>query len=267
VIARLRQYAQYRSVFRTHQDVLAYRRVRDYPQQCTGPVPLGIRGLREAPLLCRPRTMDPITLWDAFHAGYHLPDFELPDRCTILDLGANAGYTAASFAIRYPRARIVAVEMDEDNAALCARNVAQFGTRCQVVHAAVWSEPGAITYGGGNVHDYSVLSTTGSRLKTARAVTIGGLLTELQIERVDYLKMDIEGAEGPVLHDAREWAPRVLSLSVEVHPPCTIGECKAALEREGFSCRIHGTHSCALIATRRPSRGARALSSRARPVP
>jgi len=37
--------------------------------------------------------MDPITLWDAFHSGFHLPAFALVQPEWILDLGANAGYT------------------------------------------------------------------------------------------------------------------------------------------------------------------------------
>jgi FkbM family methyltransferase len=249
VFAKAAQYVRYRTVFRTHRDVEQYRQVRDHPERCDGPVPLRVRGASE-PLFCRPHTMDPITLWDSLYVGFHLPVMPLERPAVILDLGANAGYTAASFAMRYPTARVIAVEMDADNAAACAANVAQFGSRCTVINAAIWSSSGTVNYGGANVHDFAI----GAGQQTAPAMTIDEVLNRWDIPEVDYLKMDIEGAEASVLRPPLSWASRVRALSVEVHPPATMAGCRSMLTEAGFACETHPIHRAGLVA-RRPTPG------------
>ena len=246
----LRQYRDYRRVFLTHGDVAAYRAVRDHPDRFDGPVPIRLKGLENGTVWCRPGTMDPITLWDAMFEGYHLPTFSLSDPRVILDLGANAGYTAVSFAMRYPDARVIAVEMDDDNAALCARNIARFGSRCEVIRAAIWSTVGTISYNGKNVHDYSVSAAASGSSKIAPAITIEALLDRFGLSIVDYLKMDIEGAEAAVLTPPIGWASRVRAMSIEVHPPATAGGCRDALIAAGFDCRSHPHHPSSIEARR-----------------
>jgi FkbM family methyltransferase len=251
---KLLQYARYRTVFKSHRDIELYRQVRDHPERCDGPVRLGIRGVAE-PLFCRPQTMDAITLWDAFFYAYHLPVPGMHVSSVILDLGANAGYTAASLATRYPRARVIAVEMDADNAAVCARNVAQFGDRCEVIHAAIWSAGGSVTYGGGNVHDFAIGAGSATSSRTAPAITVDEVMDQRSIAAVDYVKMDIEGAEASVLRPPISWAARVNSLSLEVHPPATFDWCRDVLTDAGFICSAHPNHPAGLIAARSANLG------------
>ena len=246
VLDTTRQYVSYRRVFQGHTDVLAYRVVRDHPERCQGPVPLKLRAV-PAPLLCRPGTMDPITLWDAFFNGYHLPGFALAQPSVIVDLGANVGYTAASFASRYREARVIAVEMDTANARLCEQNLTIFGNRCSVLNAAIWSSAGTVDYGGSGVHEYAIAAPSPNGKKAA-AITIPGVLSRYGIQQVDYLKMDIEGAEAEVLAKADEWADRVRSMSIEVHPPATLQRCEQILTQLGFACSPHPKHPAAFLA-------------------
>jgi hypothetical protein len=46
----------------------------------------------------------------------------------------------------YPESRFVGVELDGDNAALCARNVASWAERCEVIAGAIWDENGELGY-------------------------------------------------------------------------------------------------------------------------
>ena len=254
VAGKLVQYGKYRSVFKTHRDVELYRQVRDHPERFDAPVRLGIRGIAE-PLLCRPRTMDPITLWDALYLAYHLPLPSMHVESVILDLGANAGYTGASFATRFPRARVIAVEMDADNAAICAQNLAQFGDRVEVIHAGIWSASGSVSYSGGNVHDFAIGATGGRSVRTAPAITIDQVLDRAALAEVDYLKMDIEGAEASVLQPPISWARRVRNMTLEVHPPATFDCCRQALTGQGFHCTPHPQHPAGMVATRQAGRG------------
>jgi hypothetical protein len=53
------------------------------------------------------------------------------------------------------------------------------------------------------------------------ARTVSTLLADWKLTgaRINLLKIDIEGAEGPVLASAGEWLECVDHLIVEVHPP------------------------------------------------
>ena len=84
-------------------------------------------------------TTDVDTFKQVFVANeYNIPS--LPLSCkNIIDLGANIGCSAVYFAERYPGAKILAVEPDEDNYRLLFRNAEQFEGRITCVRAAIWS--------------------------------------------------------------------------------------------------------------------------------
>jgi FkbM family methyltransferase len=62
----------------------------------------------------------------------------------ILDLGANIGITVADNARRYPGARLIAVELDPENAELARLNTAPWADRVELLQGAVWTEDGEI---------------------------------------------------------------------------------------------------------------------------
>jgi hypothetical protein len=51
---------------------------------------------------------------------------------------------------------------------------------------------------------------------------------------VDYVKLDIEGAERDLLTANTGWAARVRCISVEVHSPYRVEECLRDLAALGF---------------------------------
>ena len=188
----------------------------------------------------RPGTMDAVTLWDVVRNGFHLPPQPIDCR-TIVSLGANAGYTTAHYACTYPRARIVAVEMDSDNARLCERNTEFARDRVAIVNAAIWSHDGSIEYQGADVHDLRIAAFEGAaapppsaQARQSRAIVIGTLFAEHRLGHVDFLKMDIEGAESAVFAGNLDWLTNVHSILIEVHPPATREMCQTVLERAGF---------------------------------
>lgn len=242
MLSRVRQYLQYRRVFASSQDVQKFRAVRDHAERFTGNVSLLVRAVPHA-LAVRPHTVDAITLWDAFALHYHLPMTDAPLR-VIVDMGANAGYTAADLAVRYPSARVVAIELDAANVALCRANLAPLYDRVTVIHAGVWETSGTIRYGGVKVDDYAI----GRGAQTAPAISPADLVLEYQLGVVDYLKMDIEGAEAIVLPACLE-AMMIRHLQLEVHPPATIDGCRMILEASGFTVWPHPAHQRSLYAS------------------
>lgn len=240
MLAQATQYLTYRRVFASHADVQAFRAVRNHPD--AGTRQIRVRGVPH-PLTVRGGTVDPITLYDAFHAHFHVPDADGPMR-TIVDLGANAGYTAVDLAVRFPDARIIALELDADNAAVAQRNVAPFGDRVTLLHAGIWTESGTIAYGGVKVDDYAI----GHGTRTAPVISPADLVARYGLGLIDYLKMDIEGAENVVL-PACLLTMNIRHLQVEVHPPATMERIGAELAAHGFSVWRHRSHQHSLYAS------------------
>jgi FkbM family methyltransferase len=111
----------------------------------------------------------------------------------IVDCGGNVGISAVWFKLHYPGCRLTVYEADTDLADLLRRNLRRLGfddvaVRCEAVWVA--NETVRFHRTGG---DSGRITPDGSA--TCRAID----LSECLPARVDLLKMDVEGAEYPVL--------------------------------------------------------------------
>jgi FkbM family methyltransferase len=143
----------------------------------------------------------------------------------IVDLGANIGLAAVFFGLRYPSARILCVEPEAGNFAALVRNTEALGDRVRNQHAAVWTKDGFV-----NLHTESESGSplgawgvqvsdrkTGSTVMT-KSCKVATLFDEAGFDRVDILKIDVEGAELEVFSEsAHEWLPRVDLIIIETH--------------------------------------------------
>jgi FkbM family methyltransferase len=217
-------------------------------------LPISVRALEGRSVLIRPGTADSLALIGTFAGVHHLPPDGLSPVRTIWDLGANVGLTAAHLADRHRAARIIGVELDDENAALARRNLGPWADRCEVRRAAVWPSDGSIEYrrdvGAEQGHRVAPLADVAPNA-SAPALSLDTLLRESGSPTIDYVKMDIEGAEGSVLRENTAWAAAVRSIKVEVHPPYTTEECRADLEALGFRCVVDTRH-WALVTGIRP---------------
>ncbi len=254
MLHRLQGLIKYAKVFRSINDIRAFRHIA-YGGGAS-PVDVHVRQAGNIALRVRPRTSDAAVLWDTFYEQFHLPPISLPPRATILDLGANVGYTAAHFAHLYTDATIIAVELDRSNYEAAALNLRSVSC-CRLVNAAVWSADGTVSYDlsglewGYHVTESSAVATAGR----AAAVTVSTLMAEHGISSIDYVKMDIEGAEWPVLAAGSDWLPKVRAMKVELHPKfnadATFDNCARVLTSLGFDCRKDDRHWDTLVAVRK----------------
>ncbi|MGH2876326.1 MAG: FkbM family methyltransferase, partial [Solirubrobacteraceae bacterium] len=67
---------------------------------------------------------------------------------------------------------------------------------------------------------------------------------------VDFVKMDIEGAEREVLRQETAWASKVRSIGVEVHPPYTVEQCEHDLRDLGFRTARLVSHEAGVVGDR-----------------
>lgn len=90
------------------------------------------------------------------------------------------------------------------------------------VRAAVWKENRDINIcdpGTGHTafrtqeSGASVMRTAGA----AQGITVDKIMADFDLERIDLLKLDIEGAEKDVFDHSQSWISRVGAIAVEVH--------------------------------------------------
>lgn len=239
----------------------AYRRLLSGDERAL--VGLRVRPLGGRTVFARPGTADPATLCDVFRYQYHLPPTELPEAPVILDLGCNCGYTVVHYKHLHPDARVLGVELDEDNLAVARRNVE--GLRdVEVVHAAVSDRDGFVSYDKRAAADAfrvaTLLAGASVPVTTVRALSPPSLLRRYGLSRVDFAKIDIEGEEVKILDAAADldWLDAVHSLNVEVHGGRAVcDELLATLERHGFSAWKDDHHWSAIKAVKRGAAAAR----------
>ena len=154
----------------------------------------------------------------------------------ILDCGANIGLSSIFFKKTYPKAKIISFEPDDFIYKTCQENLNAFGFEdVQLINAAVWKSDGFLNFlsdqslGGmiiSNDEDYS-----GSKVP---AIDLNNYL----VEEIDFLKMDIEGAELDVLHHCQDNLHLVKNLFVEYHSnvekPQELQKLLSILSNSGF---------------------------------
>ncbi len=138
----------------------------------------------------------------------------------ILDGGGNIGMSVLYFKHVYPAARVTTFEPDTSVLPFLGENLARNGlTDVEVVPAALGMSPGTVSFCGDGKYGGSL---------AAHAARDGGQsphrydvpsvrLWDYLAEPVDFLKLNIEGAEWAVLADSRDRLPRVRELVVEYH--------------------------------------------------
>jgi len=151
----------------------------------------------------------------------------LPIR-TVFDLGANIGEVAISFARAHPDARVYAFEPAPENLLRLDANIALQPKTCRnltVVREAVSDRRGEIeiTVGAGGLN---TVMTRGNRERVAARAdihvqrvptdTLDSYCARFGVERIDFLKVDIEGAEPLLSASVRRLAGRIGSAYVEI---------------------------------------------------
>lgn len=169
--------------------------------------------------------------YEIFHKGYYRFR-STGSQPVIFDCGANIGLATLFFISEYPGCRLIAFEPDPEIASIYQENFLS-NERVEFHQKAVWihSEGIKLAQMGS---DSGYISETGTLL--AETVRLKEKLNAF--ERIDMLKMDIEGAETKVLADCEEELFRVQNLFVEYHDrrndPQTLSEVLDILKRAGF---------------------------------
>jgi FkbM family methyltransferase len=136
----------------------------------------------------------------------------------IVDCGGNVGLSAVYYANKYPLAKIIVIEPDENNFSYLLKNIKQY-PNVTGIKRAVWSHEThlkILDIGNGNWALKTVLSHN-SEENSTHAVTIENIMNQFQINIIDVLKIDVEGAEKEIFSTSDNWINKVRFISIELH--------------------------------------------------
>jgi FkbM family methyltransferase len=203
---------------------------------------------------------DWLVLEEVFIQGEYAPlaHSKLTDIRQIVDLGANVGITIRLWQHLFPDARIIAVEPDIQNLAVCERNVAAgpAPARVRLVHACVGAAAG-MTYLDHTAGEWGVRMSNTRTDGTASVpvMTLPQILHESgAAQQIDLLKCDIEGGEEQLFADCAGWLGRVESIVIELHGAYSPQRFLADIDRGGggFAHEIvYSTGDIAVLVLRR----------------
>ncbi len=192
-----------------------------------------------------------------FYDQYHLPLLPLQREAVILDLGSNIGLTLLHFKLIYPQSTVMGYEMDKNNFEVALSNTLGL-EGCSLYNLAVWKENITVQYNADTYEDaFSIIAASDKNhrgktsIKVAQAVTINSIIEQQKLTKIDYLKMDVEGAEKNIfLETSCEWLTIVQQLNIEIHDHNFCDAIIKVLEARGFTCRKERVHGCLVKAAR-----------------
>jgi FkbM family methyltransferase len=169
----------------------------------------------KAPFRLRVLSTDVRTYKQVFQEAEY--DFRaLGEPRVIVDAGANIGLASILFANRYPRAKVYAIEPERSNFSLLVENVRPY-SNVVPIQAALWGENTTVNILDPGSGAWGFMTDVAGSGHEVPAITVDRLMDEHDIERIDILKVDIEGAEKEVFAKDPAWIGRVGSIICELH--------------------------------------------------
>lgn len=169
------------------------------------------------------------------HEYYRIP-LQSPPK-TILDLGANAGFSAVYFARHYPNACMACVEPVPTNVRVLIRNLELNGVNAAVIPAAVDVSDGRVMMGLGRMdygHKISSSTVDDEPVLEVEAISVPTILRRLEWKRIGLLKVDIEGHESALFSGNCDWLRQVDNICIECHDGFAEQDLRILAERHFF---------------------------------
>jgi FkbM family methyltransferase len=164
----------------------------------------------------------------------------------IFDCGANVGMATLYFKWLYPHSRVCSFEPDPANFGVLQTNIKDNGLENVDAHnVALWDTEGTIDFFSDPEHKMLSMSADPQRISGPAAKVPSRRLSAYITEPIDFLKMDIEGAEYRVLRDLVESGKIALVRKMVIEYHHRIGTQKSCLsdflkllEQSGFDYEI-----------------------------
>lgn len=134
----------------------------------------------------------------------------------IIDGGANIGIFSRAILGVAPDANIIAIEPEKENFMMLKRNTGSY-SKVECLNCGIWNKRTILKIREDNVKSYA-FQVVEAEDGDIEAVSIDNLLDARQFERVDVLKLDIEGSESVVFSEEKKgWLDKCDIVVIETH--------------------------------------------------
>jgi len=166
----------------------------------------------------------------------------------IIDCGSNIGMATLFFKLQYPESRILAFEPDPKTFGMLKRNVEENHlTDVTLFNAALSANEGQIDFFvDPDLPGSPIMSTNPLRISKEKMRVRATILSKEITEEVDFLKMDIEGAEVEVMNELGKSGKLALvrEMVIEYHHHISpevdhLSQILSLLESSGFGYQLH----------------------------
>lgn len=160
--------------------------------------------------------------FDIFQKREYSDYFPFYENATILDIGGHYGYFSL-FALKNSgvNSKIFVFEPDPENFKILSQNLQNLNI--QISNKGVSSFVGATTLFLGNSTNHSIISDYAlnnpkTKIITIQTVSLAYIMQQNGISKIDFLKMDCEGAEYDIiLNSDDKTLLKIRTLSLEFH--------------------------------------------------
>lgn len=157
---------------------------------------------------------------------------------TIVDLGSNIGFSVMHFKSKFPDAHVIAVEPEKTNYDMLVKNVKGY-SNVDCLQNAIWYAKKNLGIFDSGMGEYGFRVVDGNQklVGSVDGITMDDIISRYNIETIDILKIDIEGAEKELFtYNYESWLPKVRCIVIELHdiyrPGCATAFFKAISSRE-----------------------------------
>ncbi|MGH9879467.1 MAG: FkbM family methyltransferase, partial [Nitrososphaerales archaeon] len=140
----------------------------------------------------------------------------------VLDIGAHIGkYSVIGGKSVGPSGKVIAIEADPDNFKVLRLNIEtnHLQDRVYAINAAVWNEVTTISLFRDVFSGRHSVCKRAENSVQVKTVTVDAIVRQDSLTKIDWMKVDIEGAEYAVLLGAKETiaTKKLILLLLEVH--------------------------------------------------
>jgi FkbM family methyltransferase len=161
----------------------------------------------------RPGTTDQ-NVYDEFFFNNEL-DYNYNDPKLIVDGGAHIGCASVWFSLKFPNCKIYAIEPDEDNYKLLLSNSLLYPNIIPLKYG-LWDKKAFLKVNSSNRENWNYTVSEVDFSEGLNAIGINELITLYNINKIDILKIDIEGSEIELFRNPN-WLDKVEFIIIELH--------------------------------------------------
>jgi FkbM family methyltransferase len=170
----------------------------------------------------------------------------------VLDLGAYSGLTSILFKNYCKKGIVIAIDADELNLKCMESNFHLYETineeKIHFLSGAIWKDSKGISFSNeGNMGSsaVSIIGERGGSTKFVNTFTLSDIANKFILNRVDFIKCDIEGAEAVIFEDNdffHKYKPRIIVEPHFVNGSLTTEKVMNQLKKYGYKFNLVEQH-------------------------